>query len=742
MKQSLLKKASYIAACTMLAGAVGATAAYAVNENTADTQDTEAPAKTEEADVTDEYESKDETVYVLAGANGSTNKIIVSDHIKNLTGKSTLTEKTNMHGVENVKGDETYTEDGDERTWNADGSDIYYQGTYSGDLPIDMKITYKLDGEEISPEALLGKSGKVTIRFDYTNNIYEETEIGGKKEKIYVPFAAITGLMLDNDSFKNVEVKNAKTVSDGDRTFVIGTAFPGLEESLGLTDNDKIDIPDYVEITADATDFTMTNTVTAVSNELLNEINIDTDDKTKTVTEDIDKLSDAMNKLIDGTDTLYDGMSQLLEKSGDLAEGVGSLYDGAGKLSDGAAKANSGAAQLYTGSGKLSAGLDELSSNSAELTAGSEQVFDSLLDMANTQLEASGITGYKLTIDNYSETLDKIIASLDGDSVLKQAKDKAMQQVTEAVEAKRPVVEAEVTKAVKAQVEEKVNAGVKATVTEKVTAAVRDKVFEAVLATQGLTKEKYEQAKAAGLIDEAKQAAIEGAVDQQMQTDDVKAQIEAVTEQQMKSPEVKAQAQAALDQQMQSDEVKKIIKDTTDAKIKELIEQNFNSDDVQSKIKEALGTAKAGVAKLHDLKTQLDSYNTFYTGLAKYTDGVDSAAQGAKQIKDGLGDLSNGTAALETGASQLYDGISTLNDSMPALTEGITKLTDGSKQLSDGCKQFNEEGISKIISLVDGDLGNIIDRFNALKKVSSGYETYTGGSGSVKFVYRTDAVEK
>lgn len=714
MKQSLLKKVSYIACCTMLAGAVGATAAYAVNENTGDAADTKETAKTEEKTETEDDAEKDETVYVLAGANGSTNKIIVSDHIKNLSGKSTLTETTNMHGVENVKGDETYSESGDTRTWQANGSDIYYQGTYNGDLPIDMKITYTLDGNEISPENLLGKSGRVTIRFDYTNNVYEEVEINGTKEKIYVPFAAVTGMMLDNDNFRNVEVKNAKTMNDGDRTFVIGTAFPGLEESLGLTDNEKIEIPSYVEITADVTDFSMMNTVTAVTNELLNDISIDTDEKTRTITEDIDKLSDAMNKLIDGSDKLYDGACALL--------------DGSGKLYDGAAAANDGASQLYTGSEKLSAGLDELSANSASLTAGSEQVFNSLLDMANSQLEASGITGYKLTIDNYSATLDKIIASLDSDNVLKTAKDTAMKQVTAAVEEKRSVVEAEVTKAVKAQVEAKVNEGVKATVTEKVTEAVRAKVLEAVLATQELTPDKYEQAKAAGMIDETKQAAIEGAVDQQMQTAEIKAQIDAATEQQLGTAEVKAQAQAALDAQMQSDEVKGIIKTTTDEKIQELINENYNSADVQSRIKEALGTAKAGVSKLHDLKTQLDSYNTFYTGLATYTNGVDAAADGAKQIKSGLGELSTGTEALKDGALQLKDG--------------ITQLSDGTKELSDGCKKFNDEGISKIISLVDGDLGNMVDRFNALTDVSSRYETYTGGSGSVKFIYRTDSVEK
>ena len=769
MKQSLLKKMSYIVCCTMLAGAVGATAAYAVNEGAADAAGTEeTPAAEEEAAEEDEPQ-KDETVYVLADANGTKNKVIVSDHLKNPDGDSSITEMSGLLDVQNVGGDETFTENGDERTWAANGSDIYYQGTSNEQLPVDIRVTYKLNGADISAADIAGKSGKVTIRFDYTNNAFEEKTINGESTKIYVPFAAVTGMMLDNDSFRNVEVTNGKSINDGSRTVIIGTAFPGLAESLGIEDNEKIEIPEYFEVTADAENFSIANTFTLMTNEVFNDIDIDLGDDGETITEDIDKLSDAMNKIIDGADALHDGMSELLEKSGELADGVGQLNDGAQKLSDGAASANAGAGQLYDGSIKLSEGLDTLVDNNATLTAGSKQVFQSLLDMANSQLEAAGITGYTLTIENYADTLDKIIASLDGDNALQLAKNQAMKQVTEAVEANRSTVEAEVTKAVKAQVEEKVDAAVretvaekvgeavKATVTEKVTEAVRAKVLAGVLETVGMDVETYTAGVEAGAVDAATKAKVEGAVEQQLGTDGIKAQIEAAVEQQMQtyevkaqteaaidqqmqSEEVKAQAAAALDQQMQSDEVKAAIKENTEKQIKKLIDENYKSKEVQDKIKAGLGTAKEGVAKLHDLKTQLDSYNTFYMGLAQYTDGVASAADGAKQIKSGLGELSDGTKQLADGAKQLADGTDELNGNMPALIDGITQLADGSKELSDGCVKFDEEGISKIISLIDGDLGSVIDRFNAVSDLSGRYGTFSGGSGSVKFIYRTDSI--
>ena len=144
----------------------------------------------------------------------------------------------------------------------------------SEELPVGVKISYKLDGKEMSPESLTGKSGKITIRFDYTNSAYEMKKINGKEEKIFVPFAMLTGMILDNDIFRNVEVTNGKLINDGMRSVVAGAAFPGLQDSLGLDKND-LEIPEYIEITADVTDFKMGMTATIATNEIFNEIDTD-----------------------------------------------------------------------------------------------------------------------------------------------------------------------------------------------------------------------------------------------------------------------------------------------------------------------------------------------------------------------------------------------------------------------------------------------------------------------------------
>ena len=213
------------------------------------------------ADTTDSDKvDKDETVYVFSDAAGTQNKIIVSDWLKNPDGADTLTDSSNLSDIKNVKGDETFTQDGDTVTWAAKGSDIYYQGTTTEESPIGVKVSYKLDGKDIEPSELAGKSGKVTIRFDYTNNAKQKVKIGDKDSEVSVPFTVITGMILPEDKFTNVEVTNGKVISEGKNATAIGVTFPGLKDSLEL--DDDTDVPAYFEVTADATDFELEMTLT------------------------------------------------------------------------------------------------------------------------------------------------------------------------------------------------------------------------------------------------------------------------------------------------------------------------------------------------------------------------------------------------------------------------------------------------------------------------------------------------
>lgn len=679
--------------------------------------------------------SKDETVYVLAGADGTVQKIIVSDWIKNAMAADSLEDKTELSDIENIKGDESFTLGGDNScVWDAQGNDIYYQGNIEKELPVQMSVCYTLDGQAIAPEALAGQSGHVTIRFDYKNMQYEEVLLDGKTEKIYVPFTMLTGMLLDTEVFRNVTISNGKLINDGDRIAVVGIAFPGLQEDLAIS-KEKLDIPDYVEISADVENFEMGMTMTLATTELFGAIDSDKLDLHE-LSDAMAELTDAMDQLMDGSSQLYDGLCTLLEKSGDLVCGINKLAEGAAQLKAGAESLDSGAAQLQAGAAQLSSGLNTLNANSSSLNGGARQVFSSLLSMANTQLSEAGLSVPALTIDNYASVLDGVIASLD-DTAVYQA---ALEQVTATVNANRGMIEEKVTEAVQAQVEAEVSAQVTAAVQETVTQAVHENEaqFRAAVIQQalGMTVEEYKAAIEAGLVTQEQQDAVNAAVeaamqaeiDARMQREEIQAQINPVTQQ-------------TVGEQMQSDEIQALIASNTELQVQQAISEAMSSDAVQAQLSAAAEGAKSVIA----LKSSLDSYNAFYLGLITYTSGVSSAAAGANELKTGADALKAGTAELSAGAAELLQGIQTMKDSAPALVDGITQLRDGSMELSDGLKQFNEEGIQKLIEAVDGDLDGLSNRIRVTADVAKHYTSFSGISedmdGDVKFIYKTDSIE-
>ena len=685
----------------------------------------------------DDKIEKDEMVYVLAGADGNVKKIIVNDWIKNTLGAAALTDITGLSDIENVKGDESYTISGNAKVWDAQGNDIYYQGNIEIELPVGMTVTYTLNGKKVSTDEIAGKSGKVGIRFDYDNRQYETVKIDGKDEKIYVPFAMLTGMLLDNDCFRNVEVSNGKLINDGDRMAVVGIAFPGLQENLGIS-KDKIDIPDYVEITADVTDFSFGITITIATNEIFNNLDTSKFDTVDGLAASINELTDGMNQLLDGSSALYGGLCTLLEKSDELVSGIGQLADGAKALKDGVVAADTGAAQLKSGAAELASGLNTLKDNNATLNGGAKQVFETLLSTAETQIKAGGISIPTLTINNYAQVLDSVIESLDETSIYNQA----LAQVTAAVEESKPLIIEKVTAAVREQVETQVTAAVQEQASSAVVSVVREQVSEQVIsAAVVMSRFDYETAVSAGLIPEETQTAISSAIDAQMQTDDVKALIEANITAKMASDEVKATIQNNTDAQMKTEAVQKTISDNMELQVKQVISENMASDEVQSK----LAAASEGSKSIISLKSSLDSYNAFYLGLMTYTGGVASAADGANKLTFGASDLKDGTAQLKDGASALYDGILQLKNGTPALVDGVTQLKDGALQLNDGLKKFNEEGVQKIIDLIDDDLNGIVTRLKATIDVSKNYCNFSGISddmkGQVKFIYRTDEIK-
>ncbi len=396
IRKNLMKSLSVIMAAML------AVMTVACGKNTVDTTTAEVETVSEEAQIensmvsassiasTESEAGKVETVYVTADACGAVNDVIVSEWLKNVTASSELADATELKDIVNVKGSETFTDNGDGTlTWNAEGSDIYYQGTTDKDLPVKMNITYTLDGKEISPEELAGKSGRVTMRFEYENNAKKTVEVNGKDIEIYTPFAMVSGMMLDSDKFTNVEVSNGKVISDGGNYVVMGVATPGLKESLNISEEkwDELEDADEIkdklsnsfEITADTVDFELGMTVTMASSDILSDFgmsDLSGSDKITDLKDDMGELNDGSNKLVDGTKTLKDGTKELRDGTKELYDGTTELSDGAVKLFDGSKELSDGTRRLYSGATELSDGTSKLYDGTGTLVDGTVSLKD------------------------------------------------------------------------------------------------------------------------------------------------------------------------------------------------------------------------------------------------------------------------------------------------------------------------------------------------------------------------------
>ena len=631
---------------------------------------------------------KDETVYVIAGSDGSPEKIIVSEWLKNTEKAAKLEDSSELKNIKNVKDNAKYVIDKDNmKVWTAEGKDVYYQGEIDKKLPVDISVSYTLDGKNVSAKELAGKSGRVTIKYSYKNNEARTVNVDGQSLTMYIPFSVVTGLVLDDKAFSNVEVTNGRVINDGKRNIVMGFALPGMKENLGDAAN-SLNLPETFEVTADVRNFSVETSISVVSSELFANVSSDKLSSLDGIKSQLDEFANSANKLADGSSQLYDGLGTLLEKAGEIKTGTLKLYRGAVSLNDGAKQFSEGTGELYKGTTELNEGLQALSSKSEQLNNGAAQIFDSLIAQANTELSARGLGAVSMTKDNYSSVLTSIIKNMDEGNVRAIATQKARQTVETQVHQNE--------------------AQIAAVVTEK----IKEQVLQNVLNASGIsmTVEAYKNALASGTIPAS----------------------------------VAQQIDNAVAAQMSSEQVQSTIQAKVSAEINNQIEQAMNSPAVVQGIEEAVAKAKTGASSLAALKGQLDKYNQFYQGLRQYTEGVDKAAKGSKKINYGVGQLAEKSKELQAGAATLEAGIKALMAGGDKLVGGVSQLNDGAKTLSEGMNRFNKEGVQKIVELFNGRFGELSARLKAMSDMAKSYDNFAGKTegtkSNVKFVYKTSSI--
>lgn len=746
---------------------IGATAVFAEKNSTAVTAEADSTTgSSKDADdiadklmdsvsLKDNDADKDESVYLISDANGNVNKTIVVDHLKNKDKKDTLEDASNLSDIENVKGKEKFTQSGDKLTWQAGGKDIYYQGTATAEPPVTQKVTYYLDGKEISPEDLAGKSGKVKIRFDYTNTTSYIETVNGEKQTVSVPFAAITGLVL-GDGFENIEVTNGKAEVSDSSSVVLGYALPGLKNSLGIKDGDldgDVNIPEYMEMTADVENFSMPAAMTFVVNasDYVSTDGIDTsdlDDMINDLKDASTQLQDGSKTLAEGTDTLADGLSTLQSKLGTFASGVGTLKSGLKTYTDGVSTLSGGLNKLNSNVPTLSNGITTLNSSAKSLNDG--------VALLNATVSAKFTDSEKKTLlDQVHSTLESQKSEIEKQAQTTVASQKTaiQKQAQSAVDLQKTDIQKQAQSTVadqKEDIEKKAQAAVddqKEQIKSVAAETVKQQETEIKNQAASAVEQEFTSGKTDYITNEAKKqlASIKPVIES-----GVKAQfVQKMAEKNSAITDYDS-AKTFFDQNvgMKDGAAEACVNEQIDTIINNLAGSVASTAKDASKIAagEAAYTAAsqtageaaytgaslaAGTAAYTAARqtageaayagASLAATTAAYTGAsqaattAAYTGAVSGAEQAtitsAEQTKATVAASINQKQAngysLVTGMKALADGTQTLYNSVPTLTSGIKQLVDGSNtlvannaQLNSGASQL-ADGTNQIVSGVD-----------------------------------------
>ena len=687
---------------------------------------------------------KEETVYVFTSANGNQKKILVNEKLSNPKALKNIEDETTLTELVNLSGDEDYSKDNDKVSWNANGNAITYQGTTDKSAPVTIKATYYLNDKEIAPEDLAGKSGKVKIKFDYTNNEKREVEVNGEKKEMYVPFTVVTGMLLPADTFSNIEVTNGKVTQVGNDSLAVGIVLPGMKDSLSskLDELDiDMDIPDSFEITMDAKDFKLDTVISVVTANVSTDIDmgdIDTtsiEDKVDELKDAGDKLSDGTEKLAEGTQKLADNIPDLVNGAGDLEKGANELKDGANKIkdgvgaytkgvdaaADGAKKIDDGTASLNTAvtslnknmKEKIVPGLAQIKAGMAQLTSGLasalEQGKTSAVSQANTGLAANtdltNAAGTTVTMDN----IDAVIAGF---------------------EAKKTALNAELVLSDDVALQHAVAAGVK----KQLLQAGLEEGSDTYNAQFNQTVANQLTALSAPEAAEQKATAIN-----QYRTE-VLAGVNQLNDAITSLKSVKTQvagAQGAL------------------TEVQNQLSGTSTSTEGIAALTAGINQIQAGVGTYDEAEINAaitSGNNTVCSALYQIQAGTETLSKGSKELSKGLNtlkgkskDLNNGVSTLANGTQKLAEGTTTLKNATVTLNNGVGELNAGAIKLNDGMIEFNDKGISKVTDAFDENSDNLLAEFKKLLDLGKEYKSFAGKSsdydGNVIFIYKMDGIE-
>ncbi len=705
---------------------------------------------------------KDETVYATLNHQGEVKEEIVSDWLHSNEKNIEIHDKSILKDIKNVKGEEKPNGTGESLTWKLSGNDVYYKGTTDKKLPIDVNVKYLLDGKEIKPEDLAGKSGEVKIKIDYKNNESHMINIKGKNRKIYTPFSTVTVLDLPIDNFKNVKISGGKMINDGNNQIVTFISLPGMKESLDL-EKTTLDLKENLEITAQVENFEMGPIMITGTPELPDMEEFKSASSLQDLTKGINDIQDASTKLAEGTGKLDLGQKALADNMTlfnggvtKLGVGVSGLNTGVTKIGDGTNKAQSGAQKVAgglkafeAGTTKLGSGAQRFGSGTVEFAANSKAFADGagklaygtdklvtgskgLSDGANKLAEGTNTVSTKM--ESLSEGLDTMVNSTGS---LQQGQ----KQVTDGTEQSLKGID---------KLKKGKESEIKAT----------DSLISGIEKLQGLIGILGEipgTSEIAGNLNGGLENEKGGLVALKDGGNELLQGLNELEEGIEKIKTGSQQVDTGMGQLQEgqknaasgSKELAKATKQISD-KTGELANGAGGLAQGTEQLGSAAGKLKTGSQGLTGGANKLSTAaEDLSAGTKVMGESTNKLVVGSQDVADGLTKLNNeGIKPLTQGSSKLNSSVGELSKGSGKLKEGADKLANGNKELDKNMKKFDKEGIQKISGEIDskmGDVRDVIDVKDELVKISNNYGTFSGVGdkmdGKVKFVMKTDGIK-
>lgn len=716
--------------------------------------------------------SKDETVYSKIDMNGNEYEKIVSEHLKNTENAEFLKDVSELLNIENVNGDTEPIKDGNSIQWKALGEDIYYQGNTEKELPIEQQIKYKLDGNEISANDIIGKSGKVEITIKYENKLSKVVNVNGKDETMYVPFVVMTGTVLDNSKIKNIQITNGKVIDNGQKTFAVAMACPGLIDSLSLSEEDLPNF-DEIQLTFDVKEFEMGNIMSYVTPKLFEESDISKLDKFNEIYNQIEKLEVASKQLVNGNNSLEQGAKALnngIKRMENELNSKINVYHNVRQQASNKQQIEKKIAELIN---------SEMKKMLPELEKEAKQEAENAVKKHQSELENSTIN----TIDKYTNlTLSEKLAELEKNNykVLSDEEEQILIQTIakiareELSELKsKPETKEFILTLENAMKQEAKNSISNAVDSQKVSMAT-------VKELEAYSVEQQDAYISANLSQYSAQiAAVQANSNNKLTKLEALKTIILVSNSTLDT--VKNKANKTIDN-INSDNAT-AIENTVEEAVNKYIQsvtidimQAFNLQNkdqfnqLENKMKDLIirdlikkvsqdETMKGLSQKLQvEIKAEVDTVSTnVATELAKtYTSTLANEIAknmiekhfGETQITDSEIDkeLSKYENVINEKLKEVDTGIITLQDALDQLTNGATQLEKGATKLSKGMEEFDATGISKISSYINGNLKNLQVRIQKLQEISEEYTNFSGiedgVEGSTKFILTIDSMNE